>query len=246
MTETFINPKYLMDTLPQKMRMASARGEAVSLALGIVVLLSIVVTVAVVGIVAAGTARTLSVPALDAAEGSDAPGFIEVAVDGTPMGDHIEILHAFRDIVLLSNPVGRFFTETYTLTSPPLAAVLGERESLCIATRLLLILPLVYLSELFLNKPVFAAFIVLMLLVLIIGRHHAKVLLKGFLYGALVVAAFTVAIFTLSALGYELPVCATIAAYLLPLLIPAAVITCLIVWTRSISVSEERRLPYYF
>jgi hypothetical protein len=228
------------------MRMASARGEAVSLALGIVVLLSIVVTVTAVGVVAGGTARTLSVPAFDAPDGSGAPGFIEVAVDGTPMDGHIEILHAFHDIVLLSNPVGRFVTKTYTLTSPPLAAVLCERESLCIATRLLLVLPLAYLSAFCLNTTAFAAFIVLMLLVLVIGRHHAKVLLKGFLYSALVVAAFTVTIFTLSALGYELPICATIAAYLLPLLIPAAVITCLIVWTRAISMSDGRRLPYYF
>ena len=111
-----------MDMLPQKMRMAGSRVEAVSLALGIVVLLSIVLTVAAVGVVGAGTARMLSVPVFGATADSGAPGFIEVAVDGTPTGDHIEILHAFRDIVLLSNPVGRFVTATYALTSPPLAA----------------------------------------------------------------------------------------------------------------------------
>lgn len=230
------------------MRIVSNGREALFPFLGIVVvLLCIVITATAVGVVDASTARTLGISALDVGdEGSGAPGFIEIAAYGTPMNETIAILREFRDTVLLTNSPGTFIADTYAITSPPIATVLEQNEPLRTATRLLLLVPLIGLSALCLNTTVFAAFVVLNLLILLILRQHVKVLLKGFLYGALVIAAFTVTVFTLGALGYELPICATVAAYLLPLMIPAAVAACVMVWVESQSKSKPRVVPYSF
>ncbi|HUV02707.1 MAG TPA: CFI-box-CTERM domain-containing protein [Desulfobacteria bacterium] len=246
MAEIFINPCYLMDTVSKKtMRIVRGR-EALFPLLGIVVvLLCLVITAPAVGVVDASTARTLSISALDVGEGSGAPGFIEIAAYGTP-NETLAILREFRDTVLLTNSPGTFIADTYAVTSPPIATVLEQNEPLRTATRLLLLLPVVYFSALCLNTTAFAAFVVLILLILLILRRHVKVLLKGIGYGALIIAAFTVTVFTFGALGYELPICATVAAYLLPLIIPAAVAACVMVWIESRSKSKPRVVPYSF
>ncbi|MBN1762634.1 MAG: hypothetical protein JW878_06130 [Methanomicrobia archaeon] len=167
--------------------------------------------------------------------------FIATAAYDSPVDEHLEVLRAFRDTVLLTNPVGRFIVGTYYTTSPPIADAVAESDNLRAATRLFLLTPLIYLSAICLNTMAFAAFVVLMLILLFVLKRHVKVLLKGIGYGALTVAAFTVTVFTLGALGYELPVCAAIAAFLLPLIIPAAVAVCIIVWieSRSQSIAVE-------
>ena len=210
----------------------------------VVVLLCLGVTAAAVGVVDASTARTLSISALDVSEGSVAPGFIEIAAYGSPMNEHLDILREFRDTVLLTNSPGTFIADTYAVTSPPVATALEQNERLCTATQLFLLLPLVYLSALCLDTTAFAAFAVLLLLIFLILRQHAKLLLKGVGYGALIIAAFTVTIFTLGALGYELPICATVAAYLLPLIFPVAAVACVMVWIES--RSTPRVVPYSF
>ncbi|MBN1763271.1 MAG: hypothetical protein JW878_09405 [Methanomicrobia archaeon] len=228
------------------MRKVSGR-EALFPRLGIVVvLLCLVVTATAVGVVDASTARTLSTSALvDVGEGSSStPGFIEIVAYDTPMNETLAILREFRDTVLLTNSPGTFIADTYAVTSPPIATVLEQNEPLRTATRLLLLLPLVYFSALCLNTTAFAAFVVLILILLLVSRRHVKVLLKGIGSGALTIAAFTVTVFTFGALGYELPICATVAAYLLPLIIPVAVAVCIFVWVES--RSKPRVVPYSF
>jgi hypothetical protein len=228
------------------MRMVSGR-EALFPLLGIVVvLLCLGVTVTAVGVVDASTARTLSILTLDVGEGSVAPGFIEIAAYGTPMNEPLAILREFRDTVLLTNSPGTFIADTYAVTSPPIATALEQNEPLRTATQILLLLPLVCLSALCLETTAFAAFAVLILLILVILRQHVKLFLKGIGYGVFTIAAFTVTIFTLGALGYELPICATVAAYLLPLIIPVAVAVCVMIWIESRSQSKSRGVPYSF
>jgi hypothetical protein len=230
------------------MRIVSNGREALFPFLGIVVvLLCIVITATAVGVVDASTARTLGISALDVGdEGSGAPGFIEIAAYGTPMNETLAILREFRDTVLLTNSPGTFIADTYAVTSPPIATALEQNEPLRTATQILLLLPLVCLSLLCLNTTAFAAFAVLILLILVILRQHVKLFLKGIGYGVFTIAAFTVTIFTLGALGYELPICATVAAYLLPLIIPVAVAVCVMIWIESRSQSKSRGVPYSF
>jgi hypothetical protein len=158
---------------------------------------------------------------------------IATVVSVSPDNPHLEILRHFRDDVLLTNPVGAFLWTTYAAASPPIAAVLLERESLRTATRILLLTPVVYLAALCLNTIALLAFLVLVLLVLVILRRHLKTVLKGVLYGFLVGAAFAVAAVTLGAIGYELPLCAAIAAYLLPVIFPLGLAVCVITWIES-------------
>jgi len=158
---------------------------------------------------------------------------IATVVSVSPDEPQLEILRLFRDSVLLTNPVGAFLWTTYTAVSPPIAEVLVEHEHLCTATRILLLTPVVYLAALCVNTIALLALLVLVLLVLVILRRHLKTVLQGVLYGLLASAAFAVAAVTLGALGYELPVCAVIAAYLLPVIVPVGLGVCVITWIES-------------
>lgn len=214
--------------------------EAVFHTFGIVVFLLCIVVPAVCIIgVSTATATTLSVPALGDAD-------LATAVYGSPVNENLDILRALRDTVLLTNPAGEFIVNTYYITTPPIATALAQNEHLCTATRLLLFTPLVFLSALCLNMTAFAAFSVLILIVLFVLRRHITLILKGIGYGALTIAAFTVTIITLGALGYELPLCAAIAAYLLPVIIPAAVAVCILTWIESRSPPQPKTRPYPF
>jgi hypothetical protein len=158
---------------------------------------------------------------------------IATVVSGSQDDPHLEILRHFRDSVLLTNPAGAFFWTTYATISPPIAEVLLEHEHLRTATRILLLMSVVYLAALCLNTIALLAFFVLILLVLAILRRHLKTVLKGVLYGLLASAAFAVAAVTLGGIGYELPLCAMIAAYLLPVIIPVGLAVCVTVWVES-------------
>ncbi|MBN1455886.1 MAG: hypothetical protein JW945_06525 [Methanomicrobia archaeon] len=165
---------------------------------------------------------------------ADEPGEdIATVAFTSPDDPQLAILRDFRDTVLLTNPVGAFVWTTYTAVSPPIAAVLLEREHLRIATRVLLLTPVIYLAALCMNTIALLAFIVLILLVLVSLRRYLKPILTGVLYGVLAGAAFAVAAVTLGALGHELPYCAVIAAYLLPVIVPVGLAVCLITWIES-------------
>ena len=186
----------------------------------------IIIVVTAVGIIGISTAATLGVPA---------PGDnvdIATAVYGSSMNENLNILREFRDTIMLTNPPGTFIVEAYRITSPPIAAALAQSDGLRAATLVLLITPMVYLSAICLNTLAFITLIILIALTLFILRRSAKVIyiLKGIGCGALTIAAFTVAVFTLGAIGYELPICAAITAYLLPVIIPASLCVCALEW----------------
>jgi hypothetical protein len=56
--------------------------------------------------------------------------FIATAAYGTPMAEEIEILRDFRDVYLLTNPVGQALVDLYYRVSPPIAEFITEHPSL--------------------------------------------------------------------------------------------------------------------
>jgi hypothetical protein len=78
--------------------------------------------------------------------GSDNGGggcFIATAAYGSYLDPHVMVLRSFRDHHLLTNSLGRAFTDFYYANSPPLADFIAEREPLRLAVRLSLT-PLVF------------------------------------------------------------------------------------------------------
>ena len=203
--------------------------EAVSpVLIGVILIVGkIIIVVTAVGIIGISTATTLGVPAY----GDNVD--IATAVYGSSMNENLNILREFRDTILLTNPPGTFIVEAYRITGPPIAAALAQSDGLRAATLVLLITPMVYLSAICLNTLAFITLIILIALILFILRRSAKVILKGIGCGAITIAAFTVTVFTLGALGYELPVCAAIGAYLLPVIIPASLCVCMLDWIKT-------------
>ena len=203
--------------------------EAVShVLIGVILIVGkIIIVVTAVGIIGISTATTLGVPAY----GDNVD--IATAVYGSSMNENLNILREFRDTILLTNPPGTFIVEAYRITGPPIAAALAQSDGLRAATLVLLITPMVYLSAICLNTLAFITLIILIALILFILRRSAKVILKGIGCAAITIAAFTVTVFTLGALGYELSVCAEIGAYLLPVIIPASLCVCMLDWIKT-------------
>jgi hypothetical protein len=56
--------------------------------------------------------------------------FIATATYGTPMAEEIQILREFRDVYLLSNPLGQALVAVYYQVSPPMAEFIAEHPSL--------------------------------------------------------------------------------------------------------------------
>lgn len=54
--------------------------------------------------------------------------FIATAVFGTPLAEEINILRAWRDNSLLTNPFGRLFVRFYYIVSPPIARLISKSE----------------------------------------------------------------------------------------------------------------------
>jgi hypothetical protein len=157
----------------------------------------------------------------------------------------LTILRAFRDTVLLTNPVGEFLVRTYEDTMPPLAAILAANERLAIAVRTLLFTPLVYLAAIALNTIALAASLLLVMLLLLLLHRHLAVLLLGVLYGLMVILGGVVLVITLGALGYALPLCAAAGAYILPFILPLGIVVCVLTWVRK-RHAGHRTLPYAF
>jgi hypothetical protein len=71
--------------------------------------------------------------------------FIATAAYGTSLHEDIDVLRDFRDEYLMTNQIGRAFTELYYSTSPPIADVIRDNEGLRTIVRKGLVEPLVYL-----------------------------------------------------------------------------------------------------
>lgn len=55
---------------------------------------------------------------------------ISAGAQGTPLEPHVNVLRDFRDDFLLSNTVGKSFTDFYYTYSPPLAGIVSRHDSL--------------------------------------------------------------------------------------------------------------------
>ena len=79
------------------------------------------------------------------------PCFIATAAYGTHLHDDIAVLRDFRDVYLMSSPVGRTCVKLYYSLSPPIADLIRGNEGLMAVTREGLVKPLVYSSRMFLG-----------------------------------------------------------------------------------------------
>jgi hypothetical protein len=102
--------------------------------------------------------------------------FIATAAYGSYFEPHVEILRKFRDLRLLPSKPGYAFVKLYYRYSPPIAAVIGEHESLKVLVRAGL-MPLVALGYVSLNmtfsKAVFVFLIVGGLFVSLVVQRKA-------------------------------------------------------------------------
>ncbi|MFQ5826374.1 MAG: PKD domain-containing protein, partial [Dehalococcoidia bacterium] len=160
--------------------------------------------------------------------------FIATASYGTPSNQDIAALRSFRDSVLDQNPLGKAFINVYYSTSPPIASALAENEGLRTATRSLLVVPLTYLARAFSYLVYFAILggAVLGLLFLARRRKLALSILKSFGIGILTAAALAGIVFSLGYAAYTWPFSGTIAAYILPMIIPLSVVVAVILTLR--------------
>ena len=195
------------------------------------------------GLVLVGASTATAVP-LSPDAGSGTPELATVVYNDAAAPE-LTILRTFRDTVLLTNPVGAFLVRTYEDTTPPLAKRIAANERLARLTRFLLFTPLVYLAAITLNTIALAASLLLLMLLLLVLHRYLAVILLGILYGLLVMLGGAVLVITLGALGSELPLCATIGAHLLPLMLPVGVVVCVLTWVRKRNAGR-RTLPYAF
>jgi len=100
-----------------------------------------------------------------------------------------------------------------------------------------LLTPLVYFAGITLNGGLFALIIAFLAGAIAISILRKYGVLAGILkaagFGALSIAVLTSLVFTLDWLGYTYAVCATIAAYILPLIIPLSIAVMLVAVTRQ-------------
>ncbi len=89
--------------------------------------------------------------------------FIATAAFGSEMDPHVDELRQFRNQFLLPHGWGRAFTKFYYKFSPPIADVIKKSDSLRFLTRLVL-WPVVFAVELFMNPPLFTLFLLVVLL----------------------------------------------------------------------------------
>jgi hypothetical protein len=71
--------------------------------------------------------------------------FIATAAYGTSLHEDLDVLRDFRDEYLMTNQMGRAFTELYYSTSPPIADRIRDNEGLRTIVRKGLVEPLVYI-----------------------------------------------------------------------------------------------------
>ena len=73
--------------------------------------------------------------------------FIATAAYGTSTAEQIDVLRAFRDVVLLKSAVGSQFVDLYYQVSPPIADFIAGNELLRTVVRELLVDPIVWMVE---------------------------------------------------------------------------------------------------
>jgi hypothetical protein len=73
--------------------------------------------------------------------------FIATAAYGTPTAKQIDVLRAFRDVVLLKSTVGSKFVSLYYQLSPPIADFIAGHELVRTLVRELLVDPIVRVVE---------------------------------------------------------------------------------------------------
>ncbi|HJH25705.1 MAG TPA: hypothetical protein C5S37_02790 [Methanophagales archaeon] len=187
-------------------------------------------------------------------EAPPSPCFIATAAYGTPVHEDINILRKFRNEVLSTNTPGNALVETYYSTSPPIANALAANSGLRASVRILLLTPLVYFAGITLNGGLFALIIACLagaIAISLLSRKYGLLaILKSAVPGILSIAVLTSQVFTLGWLGYTWSSCATIAAYILPLIIPISIAVVLIAvirpkyknkFTLSSGGEQERR-----
>ena len=131
--------------------------------------------------------------------------------------------------MLSTNMPGKALVETYYLTSPPIANALAANNELRASVRVLLLTPLVHFAGITLNGGLFALIIAFLAGAIAISIYPSRKygvlagILKAVGLGILSIAVLTSLVFTLGWLGYTCAVCATIAAYILPLIIPLSI-----------------------
>ena len=162
------------------------------------------------------------------------PCFIATAAYGTPLHRDINILRKFRNEVLTTNAPGEALVEAYYSTSPPIANALAANSDLRALVRVFLLAPLVYFAGITLNGGLFALIIACLAGAIAISVYPTRKygvfvgILKAFGFGALSIAVLTSLVFALGWLGYTYSVCAAIAAYILPLIIPISITVMLV------------------
>lgn len=168
------------------------------------------------------------------------PCYIATATYGTPLDSRIDILRDFRDELLLTNPIGEAFVSTYYRTSPPIADALRENDGLRTVTRLTLITPLVYLSKSLLSGILVTCIFIIGLTAVFLTKTERMKIVKPLLVGAGSSLLFIAAIFSLGFVGYAIPFCAAVGAYMLPFVIPlSAVFTICTVLKMRVNVSDN-------
>lgn len=159
-------------------------------------------------------------PLIPVAESS--PCYIATATYETPLDRRIDVLRDFRNDALMTNPVGEAFVAAYYRTSPPIADALRGNDGLRTVTRLTLITPLVYLSKFALNGILLVFILGLTVGILFIREGDRNRIMGSLLVGMGSILVFVAAIFSLGSIGYTIPFCAVVGAYLLPFVIPVS------------------------
>ena len=157
--------------------------------------------------------------------------FIASASYDTPYHEDLDELRRFRDNVLMTNPLGRTLVRTYYATSPPIAEALTESDTIRFATRLALVTPLVYFTKYLSGKVTLIMLGILLAWLCFIDKKRKTGILKDATIGMLSVGVLTSIVFLLGHLGYSYSVCAKLASYVLPLILPVPV--GIIVWRRG-------------
>ena len=122
---------------------------------------------------------------------------------------------------------------------------MAQNEGLRTATRLLLVTPLSYLARTFCHLASFVilAAVVLGLLFLARRRKLARKILKSFGMGISATAALTATVFSLGYAAYTWSFCGTMAAYILPMIIPLSVAVAVILTLRPGKIASRSSPP---
>ena len=170
----------------------------------------------------------------DAAEEKEGPCFIATAVYGSSEAEDLDVLRSFREQVLMPTTLGKALVNTYYSTSPTIADAMRQNEGLKMAVKTLLVVPVIYFVKMVLSVfNIVILGICLIVTLLLMRKHKLMIGLKAVGFGASVMVLLIGLIFCLGWLAYTWKICATIAAYLLPTILPVSISTIALKWLRS-------------